>query len=257
MLVSEETVTLDLARERLALLVAEGSMGAAAVMVTGRPLTPEEAIGTPGRRDYPILLGKERVLEARVNGCRGQAYTDSASEFEGTLSDILALNLATNANRAIFVAVMNAVLKQLEAVEETIHCRDDEPERCGEELVRHLRQEYSPADVALVGLNPALAHALVESFGADRVRVTDLNPDNIGTVRFGVEIWDGASRVNDLARASDVVVITGTTLGNGTFDALRSAIQSHGKQLLVYGVTAVGVCCLLGLPHFCPLGRST
>ncbi len=43
----------------------------AAVTVLGKPLKPEEAIGTPGQRDFPIILGKERVLEATVLGSRG------------------------------------------------------------------------------------------------------------------------------------------------------------------------------------------
>lgn len=253
----EEMTALESARERLAVLVAETGLGAEPVLVTGRPLTPEEAIGTPGRRDFPILLGKERVLEAQVLGCCGQAYTDSASEFEGTLSNVMALNLTTNANRSIFTAVTNAVLGHLGAVLGTLHCRDDDPERCGVELVRHLRHEYGSIDVGLVGLNPALAQALVEGFGVGRVRITDLNPDNIGGVRFGVQVWDGAARVHDLAQASDVVVVTGTTLGNGTFDALLGATKARGKRFLVYGVTAVGVCHLLDLPHFCPFGRSS
>ena len=252
----DETTTLELARGRLSVLIAVSGLRTAPVLVTGRPLTAEEAIGTPGRRDFPIQVGRERVLEAQVSGRRGQAYTDSASEFEGTLSEVMALDLATSANRSIFIAVMNGVLGHLGAVLGTLHCRDDDPERCGVELVSHLRQEYGSVDVGLVGLNPALAQALVEGFGVGRVRITDLTPDNIGAVRFGVEVWDGATRVHDLAQASDVVVITGTTLGNGTFDTLSGAVKARGKRFLVYGVTAVGVCHLLELPHFCPFGKS-
>ena len=57
--------------------------------VLAKPLTPEEAIGKPGRRDFPILEGKERVIEATVLGARGQAFTDSASDFEGRLEQPL------------------------------------------------------------------------------------------------------------------------------------------------------------------------
>ena len=45
----------------------------APVTVFAKPLTPEEAIGNPGRRDFPILIGKERVIEATVRESRGHA----------------------------------------------------------------------------------------------------------------------------------------------------------------------------------------
>ncbi|MCK4460785.1 MAG: hypothetical protein KAW46_03220, partial [candidate division Zixibacteria bacterium] len=64
-----------------------------AVTVLAKPLTPEEAIGNPGRRDFPIIIGKERVIEATLLGSRGHAYTDSAQEYLGTLKDILNLEL--------------------------------------------------------------------------------------------------------------------------------------------------------------------
>ncbi len=42
-------------------------------------LNPKEAIGTPDRNDYPILKGKELIIEATFKDAKGQSFTD---EFE-------------------------------------------------------------------------------------------------------------------------------------------------------------------------------
>ena len=227
-----------------------------AVTVLAKPLTPEEAIGNPGRRDFPIIIGKERVVEAKLLGAAGHAYTDSPQEYLGTLKEILNLKLNTNQNRAIYVATINALLGSLKMVDKTVHCKDDEPEECALEIADTLLKKYGQADVGLIGLNPAIAERLVDTFGPDHVRITDLAADNIGQHRFGVKIWDGNRRTEDLIEASDVVIFTGTTLINNTFDQIWNLIQTHGKKYLTYGVTAAGVSCLLGFERICPRGRD-
>ncbi len=228
----------------------------ARVSVLGRPLTPEEAIGTPGRRDFPIVLGRERVLEARVRGARGHAFTDDAREFEGTLAEVIELALDTPHRRAIYTATLNAVLTGLGRVDRTVHCRDEDPEHCAREIAETVLERHGRVRVGLVGLNPALAERLAETFGPDRVRITDLDERNRGSVRFGVEIWDGAARNPELIETSDVVILTGTTLVNGTFDDLWARIRRAGKIGIVYGVTAAGVAALAGFERLCPRGRT-
>jgi hypothetical protein len=105
-------------------------------------------------------------------------------------------------------------------------------------------------------LNPAIAERLVDTFGPDHVRISDLDSENIGELRFGVEIWDGNERTQDLIDASDVVLVTGTTLVNGTFDRIWSRIRAGGKDCLLYGVTASGVSELIGVERICPCGRD-
>jgi uncharacterized protein (DUF4213/DUF364 family) len=226
------------------------------VTVLATPLTPEEAIGTPGRRDFPIIVGKERILEASVEGSLGQAFTDSPREFMGRLKDVLALDLTTNQTRAIYVATLNAVLARLGMITGTTHCKDEDPEQCAREIARILSDKHGDVTVGLIGLNPAIAERLVEAFGPTRVHITDLYSGNIGKVRFGAEVWDGDTRTEDLVEASQVVVFTGTTLLNGTFDGIWEAIQTRGRDYLVYGVTAAGVCHLAGINRICPLGRD-
>jgi uncharacterized protein (DUF4213/DUF364 family) len=228
----------------------------AGVTVLAKPLTPEEAIGEPGRRDFPIIAGRERVVEARVRDAKGHAFTDSVREFQGLLEEAATLELATNRKRAVFVAVLNATLRHLAMASGTVHCKDDEPETCAREIAALLRKEHGPARIGLIGLNPAIAERLVDAFGADRVTISDLNRDNVDGDRFGVRIWDGNRRTAELIARSDVVLCTGTTLVNGTFDSIRKQVLDAKKEFLVYGVTAAGVCALTGIRRVCPCGRD-
>ena len=248
---------LERIRPRFRQIVEDEHLLDAGVSVLAKPLTPDEAIGTPGRRDFPILIGKERILEASFLGARGHAFTDSAREFEGTLAEVLELKLSSNQSRAIYVAALNAVLGRLGMMSATVHCKDDDPEKCGAEIARHIRDTHGKVDVGLIGLNPAIAENLVDVFTADHVRISDLDRDNIGKARFGVEVWHGDRRTDDLVEACDVILFTGTTLQNGTFDRIRRSIQAHGKSLLVYGVTAAGVCALCNIDRICPCGRDS
>lgn len=246
---------LEQCREKIRALAAEHGLDDAEVTVLAKPLTPEEAIGTPGRRDFPIIVGKERVIEAQVCGARGQAFTDSAGEFVGKLRDVLDLPLTSNRNRALFVATLNATLRHLGMTAGTVHCKDDDPEQCGEDLAAYARKTGART-VGLVGFNPALAEALAREFGPDNTRITDLNRANIGQRKFGVEVWDGRTRVEELMRVSDVIFMTGTTLVNGTFDGLWQAAERAGKKAVIFGITAAGVCSLLNLERWCPMARD-
>lgn len=237
------------------IVVKEGLCGTN-ITVLAKPLTPEEAIGTPGRRDFPIIIGKERVLEASVEGSRGHAFTDSPREFVGNLDDVFDLPLTSNQNRAIYVATLNAVLAHTGMVTGTVHCKDEDPEVCAREIASHLHGKYGDIDVGLIGLNPAIAERLVDTFGPDHVHISDLYSGNIGEERFGVEVWDGNTRTTDLVDASRVIVFTGTTLLNNTFDTIWNTIHDHGKDPLVYGVTAAGVARLLGFERICPCGQD-
>lgn len=226
------------------------------VTVLAKPLTPEEAIGTPGRRDFPIIIGKERVMEATLLGSKGHAFTDSPREFLGTLNDVLSLELTSNQHRAIYIATINALMGKLGMADKTVHCKDEEPEECALEIAGSLLKKYGKVSVGLIGLNPAIAERLVDAFGPEHVRITDLCQDVIGEQRFGVEIWDGNHRTEDLIEYSDVIIITGTTLVNDTFEQIKSRIEAAGKDYLLYGVTAAAVSQLCGIERICPCGRD-
>ena len=133
-----------------------------------------------------------------------------------------------------------------------MHCKDEDPQKCAREIANIISGEYGRVKVGLVGLNPAIAESLVETFGLENVRITDLNAGQIGEKRFGVTVMDGSRQAGELIEWSDVVLMTGTTLVNGTFDSLREQILESKKHYIVYGVTAAGVCALEGFDRICP-----
>jgi uncharacterized protein (DUF4213/DUF364 family) len=247
---------LEKSKIQLAEIVTKNSLLDAQVSVLVKTLTPEEAIGAPGRRDFPIILGKERVVEAEVLGTRAHAFTDSPGEFVGNLKGVLHLPLTSNRERSIYVATLNATLRYLNLIEKTIHCRDEDPERCGEEIASELLKRWGKVKVGFIGLNPAIAENLTETFGAEHVRITDLNKQNIHSFKFGVKVWDGNELTEQLVKQSDVILITGTTFVNGTFDDIMHCIQNHRKYYLIYGVTGAGICKLMGLNRICPYSRN-
>lgn len=244
------TGILEQYRRKVRAVAAEHGLNDAAVTVQAKALTPEEAIGKPGRRDFPILEGKERVIEATVLGTRGQAFTDSPSDFEGRFRDVLDLPLDSGRNRAVFLAATNAALAHVGLAEGTVHCKDDAPEKCAFAIAMSARMSDAQT-VGLIGFNPAIAEALVREFGTMAVRITDLNPQNAGTDKFGVAVWDGRSRTAELIQRCDLILVTGTTLVNGTFDGILEQARAAGKRLVIYGITCAGVCRLMNLERWC------
>lgn len=247
---------LEKAKSQFEMIAKENRLNDSNVSVLVKTLSPEEAIGTPGRRDFPIVEGKERVVEADFQGAKAHAFTDAPREFIGTLEDVFAMALADSGERAIFIATMNAVLKYLKVVETTLHCKDEEPERCAVGIASHIRDTVGAKRVGLIGLNPAILETLSRTFGPENVRITDLNRQNVGSVKYGVQVWDGHVMNEKLVEESDLVLMTGTTLVNGTFDGIWGAVRRYGRDCLVYGVTCAGVCVLTGVKRICPYGRK-
>ena len=216
-------------------------------VVSARNLTPEEAIGKPDRDDYPLLNGKEVMLESRFQGGIGQAFTDQPGRFEGTLGEVLHMPLNNNFRRAIFVATLNAIMRSLKKAEATIHCKDKEPTLCAQKLPQYIREHYGKPKIAFIGFQPAMIQALTEA-GFD-LRATDLNPDNIGQIRCGTRIYDAALNVEH-ARWADIVLSTGTVLVNDTYRELQ-----QGQPVIYYGVTVAGLAQMFDLPRICFCGQ--
>jgi hypothetical protein len=215
------------------------------VEVRARVLTPREAIGDPGRLDFPLQKGKESLVEAQFQGARGQAFTDHPGHFTGTLGEVLALPLEDDYHRAVFVATLNALLRHLGKATGTVHCRDEGPNRCAQELVNYLKERFGEPRVGFVGLQPALVEACSKYFP---VRVLDLDPENIGRERFGALIEDGRANTEEFQCWAQVLLVTGSTLTNGTIaEWLNTPCPA-----IFYGITIAGAASLLGLPRFCP-----
>lgn len=241
---------IDLAREKLKALTDERGMDNELITINCRALSPEEAIGNPLHDDYPIQLGKERLIEAEFMGKKGQAFSDSYFHYTGSVKEILSFRLDTNARRAIFISSLNAIMAEIGKMPEALHCKNDDLMRCGETFAGYLDKFAGAAqNVLLVGLQPRLLEILTTR---KQVRVCDLNPDNIGTKKCGVTI-DGPERFAENARWADAVFATGSTVVNGTIDTIVKARQ----DTVFYGVTIAGIARLAGLRQFCHITGAT
>ena len=231
-------------RAALAAALAEEGLDGA-VSVSARGLTPAEAIGRPGRTDYPILSGKEVMLMADVQGGKGQAFTDAPVAFHGSLREVLELDLEGDPHsRGLFVAVLNAVMARLGRADNTVHCRDGGPEFCARHMADWVAEAYGTPKIALVGYQPALIGALSQHFP---LRVLDLNPEHIGTVKDGCPVLDGKADRQAVIDWADLVLCTGSTLCNGTIvDYLELE-----KEVVFFGTSLSGAAPILGLKRMC------
>lgn len=236
----------DLKARFIKLLKDEGLLDTP-VSIDARSLTPEEAIGTTRRRDFPIITGKDVMVQARCMGSLGQAFTDAPSSFDGTLEEICALDLTCDShNRGLFIAALNAVMMHLGRAECSVHCRSQGPELCAVDAARYIHENWGHPRIALIGYQPALLERLA---GEYEVRAIDLNPANTGQMRYGVLVEDGQvpGLSQSICQWADLVLCTGSTVCNGTIvDFLP-----YKDKALFYGTTLAGAAVLMELPRMC------
>lgn len=217
------------------------------VIVKVRGLSPEEAIGKPRQTDFPLYRGREVMVQAEFKGVFGQAYTDEPFYYEGGLKDVQRLKLTTSRNRAIFIAVANAVYRYLGLVTNTVHCKDEGPDLCGKRIAKYLASSVPPGcKLLMIGFQPAIAYHLSGTF--KNFRVTDMDPANIGQVKSGVLIESYESN-KEAIEWSDVVIATGSTIVNGTIDEILRLC--HGKRVIFYGVTIASAAYEFNLERLC------
>ena len=233
----------ELKRRFLALLEKERLLDEE-IRITARALSPEEAIGVTKRRDFPILTGKDVMIQADCLGAAGQAFTDAPADFAGTLRDIARLDLARPHDRGLFIAALNAVMHALGKCRCTVHCRNDGPELCAADAAEKIAAEWGNPNIALIGYQPALLERLSARF---RVRAVDLNPANVGQTRCGVLIEDGSHTQEITHGWADLILSTGSTICNGTIvDFL-----DQPEKTLFYGTSLAGAAELTGLSRLC------
>jgi len=234
-------------RKRFSEIIASKGLEKQAVVIRANPLSPSQAIGNPEDADYPLLKGKEVMIQADFRGSFGHAFTDMAGNFQGTLDEVISMELNNNFRRAVFISTLNAVMKHLGLADKTVHCRDDEPKRCSLQLVKTIEEKYGHPKIAFVGFQPGMIRALAEKF---ELKVTDMDPDNIGKEKFGI-IIDSPEKAGDNLAWCDIALVTGTTAANGTLGSFLGL----RKPVIFYGVTISGTAKLLGLDSFCTFGR--
>ena len=233
-------------KERVFELWKEEGLLSEKIEIRARALSTKEAIGNPEHQDFPIQKGKEKLMQASFMDAGGQAFTDMYGDYEGTLEQVLQLPMANNHQRAVFVASLNAVLRHLGRIEASIHCRDEEPVKCGKALVPYLKDRYSGARITQVGFQPRMVENLAVTHP---LRVLDMDPDNIGCQKFGVTI-ESAENTDDAVGWADLLLVTGTTLANGSITPLLNK-----KPIIFYGTTVAGAAHLMGWERFCPCSR--
>ncbi|WP_319543283.1 Rossmann-like domain-containing protein [uncultured Pseudodesulfovibrio sp.] len=235
--------TLEIVRDKALLLWGKENILNESITVSAGPLTVKEAIGSPEENDFPIQQGKEKLMEAMFRGERGQAFTDNYGNYTGTLSDVAALTLDNNFNRAVFVATLNAVSRSLGLAKGTIHCKDCGPKECSKTIFDHIKKNYGQCRITIIGFQPALAEVLNRE---TEVRLIDLDPDNIGQTKRGVLV-EGGEATAEAIDWCDLLLVTGTTLANSSIDQFLTE-----KPVLFYGTTISGGAALMGWDRFCP-----
>jgi hypothetical protein len=235
----------EIIRKEFLKLIKEHGLEGEEVTVRAATLSTEQAIGNPEDKDYPIVKGVERLMQAEFRGGRGQAFTDRYGNFSGRLADIAAMDLKNNFRRAVFISSLNAVMRQLGLIAKTVHCKDNQPRECAAELAKYIEENYGEPRVAMVGFQPRMVEVLAKQF---ELRVTDMDQDNIGQEKFGLRIG-GPNQTEENLNWCDIAVVTGTTIVNDTIDQFRIT-----KPVVFYGVTISGAAKLAGLNCFCPLG---
>jgi hypothetical protein len=241
----KENVYLAKIQEAFKELVDKNNLNEQNIVITCSVLTPQEAIGDPERKDFPIQKGKEKMMQACFGCSYGQAFTDMANGFNGKLKDLTTMQLKTNYERAVFISGLNAVLRDLKMADRTIHCKDDGPKKCSLELAEMIEKEYGQPKIALFGLQPAMAEVLAKEFS---LRIFDLDQDNIGQEKFGTIIENGICDIGEVEAWSDLFLVTGSTICNGSIvDFLQIK-----KPVIYFGTTIAGTAGLVGLKRFCP-----
>jgi uncharacterized protein (DUF4213/DUF364 family) len=233
-------------REYFITLIKENHLATQEIIVRAKPLTSEEAIGNPEDKDYPLIVGRERMMQAEFRNTFGQAYTDMYGNYADKLINIAEINLKNNFRRAVFVSSLNAVMRYLGLIDKTMHCRDDEPRECSSQLAEYIKKKYGNPKIAVAGLQPRMVESLVKSFA---IKVTDMDYANIDTKKYGV-IVQSPQKTQEHLNWCDLAVVTGSTIVNDTI-----AHFLIDKPVIFYGVTIAGAAKVLGLENFCYCSR--
>ncbi len=221
------------------------------VVIQTRILQTVEAIGNPDRQDYPLLKGKEFLMEATFHGARGQAYTDDPAEFSGPLKDVAGLALQNTGERALFVACLNSVVRYLKPELGSVHCKDNEPEDCAREMVDFLKN-LNPNFIGMIGLQPAILECLGGEFGASNLACLDRDEAFRNQTKFGVPVeWGDSESLNKLFARADLVLATGSTVVNGSLPEILDLAEAKSVPVYFFGTSIAGTAHLLGLNRLC------
>lgn len=224
----------------------EGLLGKL-ILIKARVLSAQEAIGNPEEYDFPLLKGKEKIVEANFQGHLGHAFTDMYGGFRGSLEEVFKVEPSNNYRRALQIAAINALAKYWGLVDNTVHCKDEQPKKCALKSREFIEKNYPQVrKIAFIGYQPAFVDIFSKRYA---MKVLDLDQDNIGREKFGQIILDGSNEIEGAVSWSDLVLATGSTLVNDTIDDIL--VLAGQRKVIFYGVTLSGTAALLGLNRIC------
>ncbi len=219
------------------------------ISISTRGLSVEEAIGNPERKDFPLITGKEVLVQANLQNELGQAFTADPIEYSGTIQELLDLPPTRIGIEALIVASLNALARKIGLIKNTVHCINNEPEDCAKKISQYVLEKHGKCKVGIVGYQPAILENCVITLGSDNVAITDLNPDNIAQNRYGVIVLNGEKDTPYMAEWADVFLVTGTVLANDTGEEVLKTIGD--KPVYFFGTTAAAIAELNGHQRLC------
>ena len=203
----------------------------------------------PALMPWNYIPFKDRRPEYRVTasfrGTKGEAYTETPENFEGSLKEAISIPPSENGIDARTVAAINAVMCHLGYCAGTFPTDFDERRLYSEALFGYVLDNYGKKNIVLIGYDGYLVKKMV-SDECD-FWTLDRDPDNISQDRFKhVVVNSGRFNREACFAWGKIFIITGSTLCNGTI----VQYLEQGKNLLFYGITCAGTARLLNLPWF-------
>lgn len=186
-----------------------------------------------------------RILSCIVNG-QGICYVDPAepvseSQFLGTC----AYNALFKANTQERVAILDALLQDRPATHAQCHSLHGTPKRKAHWRAALVADAVSRSlattkkRVHMIGVVGLIADELIAR--GFSVTGTDMDPHlTANGSSFPIEVYS-AEHNSILIRDCDLVLATGMTLGNGTFQDILAECTAQGKQIALYAETGSAI----------------
>jgi hypothetical protein len=201
-----------------------------------------------------LRTGRGLIVRCNLKEHYGDSSAGEPRGFRGKVAEAGGMISGKEAEKAIFFSVLNALYNFAGGVQKTVHCRWEQMEACGQDLVAHLRKTFGKKiTVAHIGYKPEHVKPCSKAF---KTYVTDMQPKHVGKVLSGVKVLD-ESKNEEVIKKADVACIPGCTAVNGTLPGLLRLCEKYRTVVLLYGVTVAACTKILKLEHFCPYARRS
>ena len=207
---------------------------------------PEVQLLPEGESPHPYIDKPEYRVIADYEGAKGEAYTETPFEFEGTLREAVEIKPTEAGIDARVIAAINAALCSWDFLPGTF---PDDPEihhKYAADLYNYVTRNMGyRSNVVLIGYDGYIVKKFVE--GGMDFWTLDRNPSNISQNRFEHVVVNGAKLNREACYEwGQLFLLTGSTMTNGTV----THFLDREIKTLFYGITAAGPARLLGLHWF-------